>query len=240
MNTPQFQFHSFPDKNTLIEELSGKITSCLNEGIIRNGKASLAVSGGSTPIDLFNCLADTEFPWEKVAICLVDERWVNQENPDSNEHLVRTQLLQNKAQKASFIGMKNIAATASEGEEECNRHLERIPFPFDVVLLGMGNDGHTASLFPGATDLPRATDMNSEKLCVAIAPPTAPHERMSLTLPAILQAKQIILHITGHRKRDIFELAMEDGPMDEMPIRYVLKNAAQKQGATHFSIYWAD
>ncbi|MBN4068984.1 6-phosphogluconolactonase, partial [Desulfotalea psychrophila] len=110
--------------------------------------------------------------------------------------------------------------------------------PFDVLLLGMGNDGHTASLFPGAAKLPLATDMHSGKICVGIAPVTAPHERMTLTLPVILESKQIILHITGQNKKDVLEQAFGEGLMEEMPIRFILRNQTQKQ-KNNFKIYWA-
>jgi len=119
---------------------------------------------------------------------------------------VRTHLLQRKAEAAAFTGMWNAAETASEGEGECARQLEKIRRPFDVLILGMGGDGHTASLFPGAVKLAQATDMNSGKICMGIAPVTAPHERMTLTLPAILDSKQIFLHITGQRADGYHEL----------------------------------
>jgi 6-phosphogluconolactonase len=98
----------------------------------------------------------------------------------------------------------------------------------------MGGDGHTASLFPGAKKLPAATDMNSGKTCMALAPLTAPHERMSLTLPVILAAGRLFLHIVGQGKKDVLDRAMADGPAEEMPIRFVLRNVKNP-----VSIFWA-
>jgi len=236
--TSPIDLHSFSNRDSLTAELAITITTLLNQGITQNGRASLAVSGGSTPVQLFEYLSAMDLPWQNVDISLVDERWVIPIDPDSNEHLVKKHLLQNRAKAANFTGMWNSAETASEGEAKCAEQLGKIHRPFDVLLLGMGGDGHTASLFPGAVRLPQATDMNSGKICVAIAPITAPHERMTLTLPAILDSKQIFLQITGQNKKDVLEQALSAGPAEEMPIRFILQNLAQKQ-KMNFSIYWA-
>jgi 6-phosphogluconolactonase len=234
----QPDLHSFPDRDTLITELTTTITGLLRAGIAQNGRASLAVSGGSTPVQLFKSLSKSDLPWQNVDICLVDERWVDPSDPDSNENLVKTQLLQNRAADATFSGMKSSAKTATEGEEECSHQLQKLHRPFDVLILGMGDDGHTASLFPGAAKLPQATDMNSGKICMGIAPVTAPHERMTLTLPEILNSKQIFLHITGQNKKDVLAQALADGPAEEMPIRFILQHQIKKQ-TKNFSTYWA-
>ncbi len=229
-------FHSFSNRDELCADLADGISSLLSDGIVQKGRASLAVSGGSTPVQLFKRLSLIDISWNKVDVFLVDERWVDPSDPDSNENLVRTHLLQNNAAAAKFRGMKNSAATASEGEAACAEELQKIHRPFDVLILGMGGDGHTASLFPGAAKLSRATDMHSGEICMGIAPVTAPHERMTLTLPEILASKQIFLHITGQDKRDVLERALGSGAVEEMPIRYILQ---QSQKET-FHIYWAE
>lgn len=227
-------FHSFQSRETLLEKLTATIADYLLQGIKENGQASLAVSGGSTPIDLFKKVSSLSLPWDQVSIFLVDERWVDPTDADSNEKLVRTYLLQNKAAVATFTGMKTAAPIASEGVQECEQNLQKIPLPFDVLILGMGGDGHTASLFPGAKKLAAATDMQSGDTCMGIAPLTAPHERMTLTLPAILNSRQIILHITGQEKKDVLDRAQQEGPNAELPIRFILN-----QRSTPFNIYWA-
>lgn len=232
------EFHTYHDRESLIAELVTQITSRLTAAIARNGQASLAVSGGSTPVPLFARLSTIDIPWQDIAVTLVDERWVATSDTDSNEHLVRTHLLQNRAAAAVFTGMKNPAKTASNGEAECTRDINKIHRPFDVLILGLGNDGHTASLFPGAEKLPQATEMNSGKICIGITPVTAPHERMTLTLPAILDSKKIFLHITGEAKKEVLEQALTEGAAEEMPIRFVLRQQAGKQ-KTPISIYWA-
>ncbi|MDJ0667267.1 MAG: 6-phosphogluconolactonase [Desulfobacterales bacterium] len=227
-------FEAFPDRESAAAQLADQIGQRLTAGIAANGRASLAVSGGTTPVALFQRLSTMDLNWSQVVVTLVDERWVAPTDEDSNEGLVQSHLLKAQAAAATFIGLKNEAATASAGEKECERRLKEVPRPFDVLILGMGGDGHTASLFPGAAKLARATDMGAPQTCMGIAPLSAPHERMTLTLPAILDAAQIFLHITGSNKRDVLAQAQTDGPPEKMPIRYILR-----QQATPVFIYWA-
>ena len=228
------EWRSFGGTDELDRELAGYIAEQLTAEIACHGQASIAVSGGGTPKRMFAYLSQSELDWSRVFISLVDERWVEPTEKDSNERLVRRHLLKDKAAAATFVGMKNSAATATVGEKECERQLRKIPRPFDVLILGMGADGHTASLFPGAQKLARATDMAAIQTCMGIAPLTAPHERMTLTLPAIRHTRRIFLHITGQDKIDVLQRARADGPIEEMPIRYVLR-----QPTTPVAIYWA-
>ena len=224
----------FQDRESLVVELSDRIVTLLTAGIKNNGKASLAVSGGSTPVALFEHLSRMDILWQDVVITLVDERWVEPTEDDSNERLVQTHLLRNNAAAATFIGMKNGALTAGGGEAECEQQLQKVPQPFDVLILGMGGDGHTASLFPGADNLAAATDMDSDRRCMGLAPTTAPRERMSLTLPAILNSRELFLHIVGRDKKNVLKKAIAEGPATEMPIRFVLR-----QPSVPLNIYWA-
>ncbi len=228
------QFLEFGDTAGLVEELAERIGDLLKKGIEARGQASLAVSGGSTPIPLFEALSEVELEWKKVSITLVDERWVAPDEQDSNERLVRQHLLQGQAAEARFVGMKTPDASARAGETPCAAALSRIPWPLDLLILGMGNDGHTASLFPGADALQEAVSMDSDKLCISISPSHAPHERMTLTLPAILNSRRIILHLTGEQKREVYAQACKDEPPEEMPIRYILN-----QNQIPVAVYWA-
>ncbi|MFH2124615.1 MAG: 6-phosphogluconolactonase [Pseudomonadota bacterium] len=224
----------FPAADQLVTALAKRVGELLTEGVAERGQATLAVSGGSTPIPLFARLAETELPWDKVTIALVDERWVDTGSPDSNENLVRRHLLQKKAAAARFVGMKNEAATPLAGEAACAARLQTLPRPWDCLILGMGNDGHTASLFPGAANLAAAVDPHSGQICMAIHPPAAPHERMTLTLPAILNSRQLILHLQAAEKKRVLARAQGDGDAAEMPIRYILR-----QRTTPLAIYWS-
>ena len=228
------EFKEFKDADTLVAVLAAQVADLLRVGIKERGKASLVVSGGSTPVSFFAALSVLALDWKQVVVTLADERWVDPADADSNEHLVRQHLLQNQAATARFVGFKNEAPTAVQGERECGDRLALLPRPFDVLILGMGSDGHTASLFPQATRLDEALDMDSGTLCLAITPPAAPHERMTLTLPALLQSRQIILHLVGPGKRAVYERALADGPVAEMPIRAVLG-----QTAAPVTVFWA-
>jgi 6-phosphogluconolactonase len=228
------EFLEFPSPDLLMDALALRVAGLLGEAVQRRGQATLAVSGGSTPVPLFERLAEMDLAWSKVTVYLVDERWVETSSPDSNENLVRCHLLQKKAAAAVFVGMKNQAARAVDGEADCEKRLRMLPSPSDCLLLGMGNDGHTASLFPGASGLKSAMDIHSGRLCMTIRPPVTPHERMTLTLPAILNSRQLILLLQGEEKKKTLARAREAGDVSEMPIRFILR-----QKLTPLAIYWA-
>ncbi|MCX5869247.1 MAG: 6-phosphogluconolactonase [Deltaproteobacteria bacterium] len=234
MSIEQGDFFEFPSSGMLVAALATRISDLLRDGIHRRGRASLAVSGGSTPIPLFARLAEMDLQWNKVTVSLVDERWVEPEARDSNENLVRTWLLRYKAAAARFIPMKTRDATVVQGEEACAILQREIPLPYDCLILGMGNDGHTASLFPGAKNLEAAVDLHSGKICMAIQPPAAPYERMTLTLPAILNSRQLFLHLQGEEKKKVLARAREEGDAREMPVRFILR-----QETTPLAVYWS-
>jgi len=228
---------TFDNTDNLAKELSDRIAKKLTTAIETKGKASLLVSGGSTPSLLFEKLCLQDIDWKKVWISLVDERWVIASHEASNERLVRSHLLQSKAAAANFIPMVNYAYTAEAGAKVCSEMLSQIPEPFDMVLLGMGNDGHTASLFPCSEELALGLDLNSELRCLAVNPKTAPHARMSYTLPALLNSQQIILMLTGKAKWQVYQEAGSDDSKDaekQMPIRAFLH-----QKNTKLDVYWA-
>jgi len=230
----KMHFLEFERQAALINGITERIADLLSAAINRRGKASLAVSGGTTPLPMFEALSCADLEWKRVIVSLVDERWVDVSVQSSNENLVRSHLLRNKAVVANFIGLKTAALTAAEGEKECAERLKSIPMPYDVMVLGMGSDGHTASLFPGADRLPLAVDVASGQTCMAITPVTASHERMTLTLPAILNSREILIHISGADKRKVYEQAIAEGPPEEMPVRYILR-----QEKVPVAVFWA-
>ena len=216
----KLSLHTFSSRLDLRNTLRMNICNALRDGIDANGVASMALSGGSTPKALFEQLSHCELPWNKVLVTLVDERWLEPSQNDSNEHLVRSLLLQNLAKEAQFIPLKSTHTTAEEAEPACDKALRRLPEDFDVVLLGMGTDGHTASFFPGALTLQKA--LTSDKSCVAVTPPEAPYERMTLTLSRLIKSKNIFLHIEGEEKIKILQRAQESQNVESMPIRAFL------------------
>ena len=228
-------FKRFETRDALTEVLAQRIGDLLLADIERQGVAAIAVSGGNTPKPLFQALSNFDLPWEKVMVTLVDERWVSPEDEASNEKLVRSFFLQNLASKAQFIPHKNSAESPFQGEEALAGELAELPEQFTLVILGMGEDGHTASFFPGAETLSEAIDMDSGKLCQGVVPQTAPHARMTLTLPRLLKSQQIVLHLTGAGKLPVYEKALERGDLEALPVRTVLH-----QDQTPVDVYWAE
>lgn len=226
-------FKSFDSTTQLEQQLATSIAAQLQEAIENRGQASLVVSGGSTPLKLFRLLSEQAISWEHVFITLADERWVNIDSADSNEALVRENLLQNRAVNAKFHGLKNTLNSAEEGCELANESLANFPMPFDVVILGMGNDGHTCSWFPCASKEQLLNAFNSTSTCVAVNPTTAAHGRITLTRHAILNSRQIYLHLVGEQKLTVYRQALENNDIDTMPIRAVLS-----QQKTPVDVYW--
>ena len=224
----------FEDRLELARGLADSIAADLSTAIESRGEATLVVSGGSTPRPLFEELSRRPLAWDRVSVTLADERWVPVEDPASNEALVRRHLLTGEASGARWVGLVNEAATPEEGRDEIDRRLRSVPRPFDVLVLGMGGDGHTASLFPDAAELAEGLDTSHDRSCLAVRPPEAPHPRLSLTLAALLDSRRIVLHITGAEKWDVYQRALADGPVEELPIRAVLRGAADR-----VEIYWA-
>jgi len=225
--------HAFTKQDELIEVLSQSILAQLQEAIETKGKASLLVSGGSTPKPLFAKLKNAPLEWEKVNIGLCDERWVPASHADSNEQFVKEFLMQGKAGKASFVGMYKEGVDAHKVEELCSQEMREL-LPFDVLILGMGADAHTASLFPENEKLEEAFDLKRESLCISIEPTTAPHMRMSLTLSAILGAEHLYLHFEGQDKLSVYEKAISGEDRHTMPIRSVLN-----QDIKDIEVYYA-
>jgi len=225
--------HAFTKQDELIEALSQSILAQLQEAIETKGKASLLVSGGSTPKPLFEKLKRAPLEWEKVTIGLCDERWVPASHADSNEKFVKEFLMQEKASRANFVGMYKEGVDANKAEELCSQEMREL-LPFDVLILGMGADAHTASLFPDNEKLDEAFDLKNKDLCINIEPKSAPHTRMSLTLSAILSADHLYLHFEGKEKLSVYEEAVSGEDRHTMPIRSVLN-----QDIKDIEVYYA-
>ena len=226
-------FVEFPGAAALNQNLAGKMADALRQGIAERGQATLIVSGGRTPLELFRQLSRQELDWQRVTITLADERWVNRDHGSSNEKMVRNSLLQGEVAKATFIALKNEAETAAEGQARTEEALAALPLPADVTVMGMGDDGHIASLFPGSATLPQALDLQTTRRCVAITPITAPLERMTLTLPVILDSRRIYLLLAGESKREAYERAEKGTDQNDMPVRALLN-----QQQTPVEVYW--
>jgi 6-phosphogluconolactonase len=213
----------FAVKDALATALSDAIAADLRAGIAERGTASLAVSGGSTPARMFAALgARSDIDWDKVVVTLVDERWVDETSDRSNARLVREKLLAGPAAAASFVplyqgGEKPDMTAIAKADAALNA----VPSPFDAVVLGMGNDGHTASFFPDGDMLAEALTAHGPAL--AIEAPGAGEPRATLSLKRLLQTRSLYLHIEGEEKEKVLEKALGQGPVEEMPVRAVLR-----------------
>ena len=224
----------FADSDSLARALSGELAANLKGAIAARGLASLVVSGGKSPVKLFELLRAENLDWSRVCVALADERWVDPSDPDSNEKLVRDVLLKEAAAAARFIGLKNAAPTPDLGAVSAWETFARVPRPFDAIVLGMGDDGHTASLFPGSPNLSSALNPAAAPGCVGMRAPVAPQPRLSLNLSALLDARRIVVLIAGDEKWRTYLAATEQGPVQDMPIRAVLR-----QTRTPVEVLWS-
>jgi 6-phosphogluconolactonase len=226
--------HRFAQAATLTQALAARIAEALQGGLAAGRGASLAVPGGHTPIALFERLSGAPLDWDSVWVTLTDERWVEVTSASSNEALVRTHLLRDAAASAQFVGLKSAGTDVRTAASTSWSKVAEIPRPFDFMLLGMGDDGHVASLFPESPGLAAALDLSQPPGCVAMHAPVAPHGRISLNLRALLDSRQIVLLIEGEAKWDTLQRARMHGAASEMPVRALLQ-----QQNVPVSVYWS-
>jgi 6-phosphogluconolactonase len=227
-------FHSFADGSALAAALAEKVANLLAGAIEARGTASLAVSGGSTPKAFFKALSARDIDWPNVTITLVDERFVPVDNPRSNHSLVLANLLQDKAAAATFVPLYQDALTVEDAAKLATERLASISSPFDIAILGMGNDGHTASFFPGGNHLVEALDANRPRGVLTMEAEGAGEPRLTFSFSSLQDARFLVLHIETDAKRDVLAKAESDGPDFEMPIRAILRHAVSP-----LQIYWA-
>jgi 6-phosphogluconolactonase len=221
------EFRQFAGPAASAEFLSAQVAGLLQKGLAERGAASLVVPGGRTPGLFFAALAERPLAWERITVTLSDERWVDKTSPDSNEALVRRTLLRGNALLADFVPLYTGAATPAEGVADIERRLKAVPRPFDAVVLGMGDDGHFASLFPGEPALAVGLDLSSSALCVPALGPAGGPPRLSLTLAVLAAARHIFILATGEKKRRVWE-----APGD-LPV-----SALQRLTATPVDFLW--
>lgn len=229
----EYLFNTQESLNTaLTEAIKTDISSQLNA----LGTCRIAVGGGKTPIPLLEQLSDVALDWSNVTTTLTDERWVENDQPDSNERMVRQHLLKNKAASALFIPLKNTYKTAKGGQFSLDVTLQKQVPSVDYVVLGMGTDGHFASLFPNTAELTEGLNPEYPMRCMATRSPVEPAERMSLTLSMLLTAKKIYLLICGDDKLAVYRRACLDDQSDNslLPISAVLK-----QTVVPVELFWS-
>lgn len=226
-------YHFFYTRDELSHELSATVGKTLDAACTTRGSGVFIAAGGNTPIAAYRKLGRLALSWDKITVMLTDERMVSADHPDSNEAMLRRELLHAGAAKAhliSLVGGDGIPETT----EEVEMRLQTLYRPSDVVMLGMGNDGHIASLIPGADGLAEAVDPASGRLCRLVNSKSSGHPRITLTARALLQTRRLILLFFGYRKRGVFERALGGRDILDKPVRILLN---QKQ--VPLDVYWA-
>lgn len=226
--------HSFTDCRIQATALAERIAERLRAGLAERGHAVLAVSGGSTPKQLFEQLSREQLDWSRVQVTLVDERWVPDTDERSNARLVQSLLLQHAAAAASFVPLYTGDASPEAGLATASARIGALPLPFDAVVLGMGDDGHTASFFPGGDHLAEALDPDGSAPVLPMHAAGAGEPRITLTLPTLLQTRALYLLVTGEKKRDLLaDARLGIGVARDYPVRAVLT-----QQRVSVAVYW--
>jgi 6-phosphogluconolactonase len=231
--TSTVSFHPYPDRQAASRAAADLLTERLSTDLERRGSGSLVVSGGTSPEACFGMLSETALDWARVTVVPSDERWVPADDPNSNEGLIRRRLLRKAAAAARLLPLYRPEFEPAAAPAAIERDLQALDAPFSAVLLGMGADGHFASLFPDYTGLPRALDPASSERCVLVRTAGSPFLRVSLTLSALLRTGQLALLFFGAEKRAVFEQALAGG--SPYPVQSLLT-----QTAVPVAAFWAD
>jgi 6-phosphogluconolactonase len=223
--------HFFDSRETASIAAAERLADALQRRLDVQAEASLVVSGGTTPARCLEELSGVPLEWQRVHVLLSDERWVPGDDPDSNEAMIRKTLLQNCAAHANLLPIYDDTDTASRCQS-LETDIRAIPFPFASALIGMGEDGHFASLFPDFEDLKIGLDVDYEGLCLPVSTAASPHPRLTLTLAALSRSDEVVLLFFGDAKRDVYEqakLASNGFPVSRLLL--------QKRAPVH--VYWA-
>jgi len=227
------QWNESADADALAQALSSAVSENLAQTIEAHGRASLVVSGGSTPLPFFKQIAKAELDWSVIDVTLADERWVPEGHADSNASFVKEHFLVGSASAANFYSLYR-DGDANESIAEIEQSLQAMIQPFSVVILGMGGDGHTASLFPNTEGLDAALDLETDAVLAVLKPASQSQTRITLTRAALLRSRYRYLHITGEQKRTVLEGALNAVDDEPLPIA-----AFFEKHLPPISVYWS-
>jgi len=226
------ELHAFDDRDLASSAAAGALADRVESRLRADAHATLVVSGGTTPVDCFRALASMPLRWAQVDIFLSDERWVEPDSRDSNEGLARKHLLIEAATAARLVPVFAADQSLEARCAELDAEIRALPAPFAAALLGMGDDGHFASLFPDAANLDRGLDPAGETRCLAIDTAASPVRRLSLTLAALANSDEILVLIFGAEKRRVLERAQRGDKAYPVASLLALET-------TPVSVYWA-
>jgi 6-phosphogluconolactonase len=222
----------FESREAATTAAANRLADALLRRLNGNGNASLVVSGGTSPAKCLEELSSAPLDWQRVHILLSDERWVPVDDPNSNENMVRRTLLQNCAAHAHLLPIYDGSTDVLSRCQALEVEIRAIPIPFAAALIGMGEDGHFASLFPDFDQLKSGLDVDFSGLCMPVSTAASAHARISLTLAAISRSDEVVLLIFGDAKRGVYEQAKLDS--NGFPVSRLLR---QKRAPVH--VYWA-
>lgn len=219
----------YPDREMMMMDLANCLAGDLKSILLHEERASLVVPGGTTPGPIFDVLCGVEMEWDRISILLSDERWVPEHSDRSNTRLLRERLLREHAARAEFLPLYAEADVPEDKLAELSEAIKGV-LPVSVLLLGMGADMHTASLFPGADKLAEALAHDAPVL-MPMRAPGAPEPRITLTAPVLAGALKTHIVITGTEKRAAVERAHSLNDVMKAPVSTVLSGA---------TIHWAE
>ncbi len=226
------EFKIFDSKEAASVALAEHIARRLESAVANQGEATMIVSGGASPLATYRALRRHKLPWHKVTAMPSDERLVPPDHEDSNEGMICRELIQEEAATATLFSLAGAINPEDIQLASLNARLGKLAMPLDFVILGMGDDGHSASLFPDSPDIANA--LNSVDYCVLQRPAHLEAARLSLTPALLLDAREIVLLFFGAGKRAVYQRAVAGGDVEEMPVRFMLQ-----QQTTPVSVYWA-
>jgi len=237
-NNANYQWHGFDSQSALASQLAGVITQKIAEAIAQKGHAVVAFSGGSTPKPLFQALQQQDIDWARVIVTLVDERWVPETHELSNGAFLKRYLLDELSVQPVFVPLyqeaDTVDASLSLVADDMTQKTQANRPAFDVVILGMGGDGHTASFFPDAENVAELVNANSDDVLLTCHSPSTQVERVTWSLPALLNTSLLALHIVGESKEVVFQQALQSDDAIELPIR-----SAIFQSKTPLEVFYA-
>lgn len=227
--------HDFANSTQLADALAADVAGRLREAIAARGHALLALSGGTTPLQFMRALSQQRLDWPRVIVTLCDERWVPPQHERSNARLIREALLRGAASSARFVPLYVDAPDPESGLAQVAAEVSALPLPIDVAVLGLGLDGHTASLFPDGDRIDAALDARGAAPVLPMRSPSAGEPRITLTLPVLAAARNLYLHIEGPKKKSVLARIVRGEDARQSPLPALMQHA----GAP-LAVYWCE
>ncbi len=229
-------WHEFADREQFNEALTQRLADSLQSASLSQAHVLLGLSGGTTPMPAYRALSQKELAWNRIRLLLVDERWVANTHADSNERNIREAFAGNAVAEKNIVGLWSDKADLESAAIAADQKLAAINEVMDIVVLGMGEDGHFASFFPTGKEFNNAISTTGSRFVLPISPMPdhAPHPRLTMSLAYIQRAKRIILAITGEKKRLVLKQAIAEGDARRLPIAALFKT-----NSPAVEIYWS-